>query len=127
MQSSALSEIGTISLCHEFPTGKFSSEKLLINISFSDQIYQNENLFSETDLNDMVSKILDQFPMNSMKGQAKNDEFMLLGPPSPTKHLHKISPIPRLSQVSAKHRIKDTAVLLTSTDNRNALKANLEK
>ncbi|GBN97307.1 hypothetical protein AVEN_65916-1 [Araneus ventricosus] len=48
-------------------------------------------------------------------------------PPSPTKHLHKISPIPRLSQVTAKHRIKKTAVLLTSIDNRNALKANLEK
>ncbi|GBM25256.1 hypothetical protein AVEN_45896-1 [Araneus ventricosus] len=26
--------------------------------------------------------------------------------PSPTKHLHKISPIPRLSQVTAKHRNK---------------------
>ncbi|GBL80601.1 hypothetical protein AVEN_225283-1 [Araneus ventricosus] len=48
-------------------------------------------------------------------------------PPSPTKHLHKISPIPRLSQVTAKHRIKKTAVLLTSIDNRNARKANLEK
>ncbi|GBM95608.1 hypothetical protein AVEN_122420-1 [Araneus ventricosus] len=48
-------------------------------------------------------------------------------PPSPTKHLHKISPIPRLSQVTAKHRNKKTAVLLTSIDNRNALKANLEK
>ncbi|GBO31954.1 hypothetical protein AVEN_274456-1, partial [Araneus ventricosus] len=47
-------------------------------------------------------------------------------PPSPTKHLHKISPIPRLSQVTSKHRIKKTAVLLTSIDNRNALKANLE-
>ncbi|GBM79236.1 hypothetical protein AVEN_250871-1 [Araneus ventricosus] len=48
-------------------------------------------------------------------------------PPSPTKHLHKISPIPRLSQVTAKDRIKKAAVLLTSIDNRNALKANLEK
>ncbi|GBN48855.1 hypothetical protein AVEN_187826-1, partial [Araneus ventricosus] len=48
-------------------------------------------------------------------------------PPSPTKHLHKISPIPRLSQVTAKHRIKKIAVLLTSIDNRNTLKANLEK
>ncbi|GBM99079.1 hypothetical protein AVEN_4264-1 [Araneus ventricosus] len=48
-------------------------------------------------------------------------------PPSPTKPLHKISPIPRLSQVTAKHRIKKTAVLLTSIDNRNALKAHLEK
>ncbi|GBN91790.1 hypothetical protein AVEN_267404-1 [Araneus ventricosus] len=48
-------------------------------------------------------------------------------PPSPTKHLHKMSPIPRLSQVTAKHRIKKIAVLLTSIDNRNALKANLEK
>ncbi|GBL76581.1 hypothetical protein AVEN_53307-1 [Araneus ventricosus] len=48
-------------------------------------------------------------------------------PPSPTKHLHKISPIPRLSQVTAKYRIKKTAVLLTSIDNRNALKAILEK
>ncbi|GBN11761.1 hypothetical protein AVEN_272697-1 [Araneus ventricosus] len=48
-------------------------------------------------------------------------------PPSPTKHLHKISPIPRLSQVTAKHRIKKTAVLLTSIDNRNALKPNLKK
>ncbi|GBN69960.1 hypothetical protein AVEN_72436-1 [Araneus ventricosus] len=48
-------------------------------------------------------------------------------PPSPTKHLHKISPIPRLSQVTAKHRIEETALLLTSIDNRNALKANLEK
>ncbi|GBO46376.1 hypothetical protein AVEN_14272-1 [Araneus ventricosus] len=65
---SALSEIGTISICREFPIGKFSSEKLLINISFSDQIYQNGNRFSDTDLKDMVSKILDQFPM---KGQAK--------------------------------------------------------
>ncbi|GBN31811.1 hypothetical protein AVEN_235935-1 [Araneus ventricosus] len=27
----------------------------------------------------MVSKILDQFPMNSMKFQAENDEFILLG------------------------------------------------
>ncbi|GBL86636.1 hypothetical protein AVEN_194876-1 [Araneus ventricosus] len=34
-------------------------------------------------------------------------------PPSPTKHLHKISPIPRLCQVSAKHIIKKTSVLLT--------------
>ncbi|GBM00749.1 hypothetical protein AVEN_150914-1 [Araneus ventricosus] len=48
-------------------------------------------------------------------------------PPSPTKQLHKIAPIPRLNQVTAKHRIKKTAVLLTSIDNRNALKANLEK
>ncbi|GBL64546.1 hypothetical protein AVEN_166830-1 [Araneus ventricosus] len=48
-------------------------------------------------------------------------------PPSPTKHLHQISPIPRLSQVTAKHRIKKTAVLLISIDSRNALKANLEK
>ncbi|GBN65389.1 hypothetical protein AVEN_144218-1 [Araneus ventricosus] len=48
-------------------------------------------------------------------------------PSSPTKHLHKISPIPRLSQVTAKHRIKKTSVLLTSIDNRNALEANLEK
>ncbi|GBM55441.1 hypothetical protein AVEN_187549-1 [Araneus ventricosus] len=48
-------------------------------------------------------------------------------PPSPTKHLHKISPIPRLRQVTAKHRIKKTAVFLTSIDSRNALKANLEK
>ncbi|GBL78240.1 hypothetical protein AVEN_42792-1 [Araneus ventricosus] len=48
-------------------------------------------------------------------------------PPSPTKHLHKISPIPRLSQVTAKHRIKETAVFLTSIDNRNTLKSNLEK
>ncbi|GBM45759.1 hypothetical protein AVEN_25755-1, partial [Araneus ventricosus] len=48
-------------------------------------------------------------------------------PSSPTKHLHKISPIPRLRQVTEKHRIKKTAVLLTSIDNRNALKANLEK
>ncbi|GBM39819.1 hypothetical protein AVEN_45782-1 [Araneus ventricosus] len=84
MQFSALSEIGTISICREFPIGKFSSEKLsseklLINISFSDQIYQNGNRFSDTDLNDMVSKILYQFPMNSMKGNAKKDEFMLLG------------------------------------------------
>ncbi|GBM38366.1 hypothetical protein AVEN_67180-1, partial [Araneus ventricosus] len=47
-------------------------------------------------------------------------------PPSPTKHLHKMSPIPRLSQVTAKHRIKKIAVLLISIDNRNALKANLE-
>ncbi|GBM19729.1 hypothetical protein AVEN_882-1 [Araneus ventricosus] len=47
--------------------------------------------------------------------------------PSPTKHLHKISPIPRLSQVTAKHRIKKTAILLTSIDNRNTLKANLEE
>ncbi|GBM41496.1 hypothetical protein AVEN_265719-1 [Araneus ventricosus] len=29
--------------------------------------------------------------------------------------------------MTAKHRIKKTAVLLTSIDNRNALKANLEK
>ncbi|GBN46221.1 hypothetical protein AVEN_131734-1 [Araneus ventricosus] len=48
-------------------------------------------------------------------------------PPSPTKHLHKISPILRLSQVTAKHRIKKPAALLTSIDNRNALKSNLEK
>ncbi|GBN10096.1 hypothetical protein AVEN_145223-1 [Araneus ventricosus] len=48
-------------------------------------------------------------------------------PSSPTKHLHKISPIPRLSRVTAKHRIKKAAVLLTSTGNRNALKENLEK
>ncbi|GBN50842.1 hypothetical protein AVEN_4150-1, partial [Araneus ventricosus] len=48
-------------------------------------------------------------------------------PSSPTKHLHKICPIPRLSQVTAKHKIKKTAVLLTSIYNRNALKANLEK
>ncbi|GBN99175.1 hypothetical protein AVEN_53645-1 [Araneus ventricosus] len=48
-------------------------------------------------------------------------------PPSPTEHLHKISPIPRLSQVIAKHRIKKTAVLLNSLDNRNALKASLEQ
>ncbi|GBM83694.1 hypothetical protein AVEN_84261-1 [Araneus ventricosus] len=48
-------------------------------------------------------------------------------PPSLTKHLHKISSIPRLSQMTAKHRIKKTAVLLTSIDNRNAPKANLEK
>ncbi|GBL84526.1 hypothetical protein AVEN_117261-1 [Araneus ventricosus] len=48
-------------------------------------------------------------------------------PPSPTRHLDEISPIPRLSQVTAKHRIKKTAVLLTSIDDRIALKANLEK
>ncbi|GBN21985.1 hypothetical protein AVEN_58740-1 [Araneus ventricosus] len=48
-------------------------------------------------------------------------------PLSPTKHLQKISPIPRLTQVTAKNRIKKTAVLLTSIVNRNALKANLEK
>ncbi|GBN73972.1 hypothetical protein AVEN_119873-1, partial [Araneus ventricosus] len=48
-------------------------------------------------------------------------------PPSPTKHIHKISPILRLSQATAKHRIKKTAVLLASIDNRNAIKANLEK
>ncbi|GBM59102.1 hypothetical protein AVEN_169043-1 [Araneus ventricosus] len=48
-------------------------------------------------------------------------------PSSPTKHLHKISPIPRLIQVTEKHRIKKTTVLLTFLDNRNALKANLEK
>ncbi|GBM39040.1 hypothetical protein AVEN_122179-1 [Araneus ventricosus] len=47
--------------------------------------------------------------------------------PPPIKHLHKIPPIPRLSHVTAKHRIKKTAVLLTSIDNRNALKASLEK
>ncbi|GBM10339.1 hypothetical protein AVEN_131076-1 [Araneus ventricosus] len=47
-------------------------------------------------------------------------------PPSPTKRVHKISPIPIFSQVRAKHIIKKTAVLLTSIDNRNALKANLE-
>ncbi|GBN81706.1 hypothetical protein AVEN_146756-1 [Araneus ventricosus] len=47
-------------------------------------------------------------------------------PPSLTKHLHKILPIPRLSQVTAKHRIKKTVVLLTSIDNRNMLKENLE-
>ncbi|GBL78935.1 hypothetical protein AVEN_48906-1 [Araneus ventricosus] len=46
-------------------------------------------------------------------------------PPSPTKHLHKISPIPRLSQLTAKHKIKKPAVLLISIDNRNALKPNL--
>ncbi|GBO28879.1 hypothetical protein AVEN_45970-1 [Araneus ventricosus] len=33
-------------------------------------------------------------------------------PPSPTKHLHKISHVPRLSQVTAEHRIKKTAVTL---------------
>ncbi|GBM89622.1 hypothetical protein AVEN_256036-1 [Araneus ventricosus] len=48
-------------------------------------------------------------------------------PPSPAKHLHKISRIPRLSQVTAKYRIKKTAVLVTSIDNRNTIKANLEK
>ncbi|GBM63052.1 hypothetical protein AVEN_274471-1 [Araneus ventricosus] len=48
-------------------------------------------------------------------------------PPSPIKHLHKISPIRKLIQVTAKHRIKKTSVLLTSIDNRNELKANLEK
>ncbi|GBO33749.1 hypothetical protein AVEN_76429-1 [Araneus ventricosus] len=47
--------------------------------------------------------------------------------PPPTKHLHKISPIQRLRQVTTKQRIKKTAALLTSIDNRNALKANFEK
>ncbi|GBM01348.1 hypothetical protein AVEN_135774-1 [Araneus ventricosus] len=51
----------------------------------------------------------------------------IVKPLSPTKHLHKISPIPRLSQDTAKHRIRKTAVLLTSIDNKNALKVNLEK
>ncbi|GBL80917.1 hypothetical protein AVEN_26326-1 [Araneus ventricosus] len=59
--------------------------------------------------------------------QPAEPETSSVKPPSPTKHLRKISPIPRLSQVTAKHRIKKTAVLLTSIDNRNALKANLEK
>ncbi|GBM69291.1 hypothetical protein AVEN_86625-1 [Araneus ventricosus] len=48
-------------------------------------------------------------------------------PPSPTKHHHKISPILRLSQVAAKHRIKKAAVLLTSIDNRNEPKPNLDR
>ncbi|GBO02874.1 hypothetical protein AVEN_8335-1 [Araneus ventricosus] len=48
-------------------------------------------------------------------------------PLSPNKHLYKIFPIPRLSQVTAKQRIKKTGVLLTSIDNRNALKVNLVK
>ncbi|GBM60043.1 hypothetical protein AVEN_147605-1 [Araneus ventricosus] len=43
-------------------------------------------------------------------------------PPSPTKHLHKISSIARHSKVTAKHRIKKTEVLLTSIENRNGLK-----
>ncbi|GBN24240.1 hypothetical protein AVEN_109684-1 [Araneus ventricosus] len=76
---SALSGLGTTSICRKFTIGKFASEKLLINISFSDQIDKNGNRFLDTDLNDMVWKILDQFTMNSMKVQAKNDEFMLLG------------------------------------------------
>ncbi|GBM54277.1 hypothetical protein AVEN_234103-1 [Araneus ventricosus] len=78
MKFSVLSDIGTISLCRAFTIGKFSSEKLLINISFSDQIYQNGNRFSDTDLNNIVSKILDQFTLGSMEGQAENDDFMLL-------------------------------------------------
>ncbi|GBM50640.1 hypothetical protein AVEN_125492-1 [Araneus ventricosus] len=37
--------------------------------------------------------------------QPANPGTSSVKPPSPTKLLHKISPIPRLSQVTAKHRI----------------------
>ncbi|GBL94701.1 hypothetical protein AVEN_84007-1 [Araneus ventricosus] len=71
------------------------------------------------------SKVLINTPQISL--QPAEPGTSSVKPPSPTKHLHKISPIPRLSQVTAKHRIKKTAVLVTSIDNTNALKANLEK
>ncbi|GBM05040.1 hypothetical protein AVEN_60229-1 [Araneus ventricosus] len=71
------------------------------------------------------SKVLINTPQINL--QPEEPGTSSVKPPSPTKHLHEISPIPRLSQVTEKHRIKKTAVLLTSIDNRNALKANLEK
>ncbi|GBO02997.1 hypothetical protein AVEN_22996-1 [Araneus ventricosus] len=109
-------------------TGIFPFENNALPVQFFFALSDSEVLVPENTTQEEAnssSEVLINTPQINL--QPAEPGTSSVKPPSPTKHLHKISPIPRLSQVTAKRRIKKTAVLLTSIDNRDAIKANLEK
>ncbi|GBL84164.1 hypothetical protein AVEN_118572-1 [Araneus ventricosus] len=110
--------------------------KVIGNFPFSNNALPDRLFYALSDSEVPVPENMTQEVTNSSSKVLINTPQINLQPaeprtssvkPPPTKHLHKISPIPKFSLVTAKNRIKETPVLLTSIYNRDALEANLEK